>query len=426
MFMETPPSHRCHHHRKPAAVGDIAYSHRKFDDRAWAMAFLAGRNRRAASRPAGRRGRRVVIGAVGVALLLAALGAYVLSLPQFGGRLEGDRLARARANPQYRDGGFVNPRPPAGYRFADVRELLAGQFLGHEVRVPPGPLPVVPVAREALQAAAPAPGLRAFWIGHASVYLELDGVRLLVDPIFSEHASPFDVGPRRFHPPPIALADLPPIDAVLITHDHYDHLDMRTIQALAGRGATFVVPLGIGAHLQHWGVPDAQLRELEWWREQPLKGLRVVSTPSRHYSGRGLRDRNATLWTSWTVIGTRHRLYVSGDTGYSEHFREIGERFGPFDLAFIKIGAYGPGAPWLDIHMSPEDAVRAHVDLRARRLFPVHWATFNLAFHDWDEPIRRTLAAARAGAIDVLTPRIGEWVDADRPFAPTTWWEGVR
>ena len=354
-------------------------------------------------------------------LLAAALAAVILSLPQFGAAASGERLARMRANAHFHDGRFVNDLPPARYTFADVRALVVGQFVGDETRVPPVPIPVVRIASNALKTAAPAPGLRAFWIGHASVYVELDGVRILIDPMFSEYASPFDIGPKRFHPPPLRLADLPVIDAVLITHDHYDHLDMRTVQRLAQRGSTFFVPLGIGAHLQAWGVPDAQIRDLEWWQEAELRGVRIVSTPSRHYSGRGLTDKNSTLWTSWSVIGSKHRFYVSGDTGYSDHFARIGERFGPFDMAFMKIGAYGPGAPWLDIHMSPEDAVRAHRAIRGRRMFPVHWGTFNLAFHDWNEPVRRTVAAAAANQVELVTPRVGEMVDADRPFDSVPW-----
>jgi len=373
-----------------------------------------------------RRWRRVGVTLLVLAALAAATTAWVLTLPPFGGKLEGDRLARARANPQFHDGKFANPLPPAAYTADDLWALFKGQFFGDERREPSHAIPVVPVPPGTLQAPPAASGLRTFWIGHASVFIEIDGLRLLVDPIFSDYASPFDVGPKRLHPPPIALADLPAIDAVLITHDHYDHLDMRTVQQLAARGTAFFVPLGIGAHLQRWGVPAAQVHELEWWQEHALRGVRLVSTPSRHYSGRGLTDQNATLWTSWSVIGPQHRFYVSGDTGYSDHFRQIGERFGPFDLAFIKIGAYGPGAPWLDIHMTPEDAVRALGELRAKRLFPVHWATFNLAFHDWDEPIKRTLAAAHAAQAEVLTPRIGEIVDADQPFAGSAWWEGVR
>jgi L-ascorbate metabolism protein UlaG (beta-lactamase superfamily) len=373
-----------------------------------------------------RPGRRLIKVVLVLVLLLAAAAAFVLQTPPFGGKLAGDRLARARANPHYHDGAFVNPLPPAGYRAADVWNLITGQFFGDEVREPQSPIPVLAVAPETLKNPRPAPGLRAFWIGHASVFIEIDGVRLLVDPIFSDRASPFDIGPKRFHPPPIRLADLPWIDAVLITHDHYDHLDMQTVQHLARRGAAFFVPLGIGAHLQAWGVATSQVHELEWWNEEALKGVRIISTPSRHYSGRGLTDQNATLWSSWSVIGAQHRFYVSGDTGFSDHFRTIGERLGPFDMSFIKIGAYGPGAPWLDIHMNPEDAVRAHRELRARRLFPVHWGTFNLAFHAWDEPIKRTLAAARASQVELLTPRIGEIVDADLPFAPNPWWETVR
>jgi L-ascorbate metabolism protein UlaG (beta-lactamase superfamily) len=288
-------------------------------------------------------------------------------------------------------------------------------------------MPVVAVTAAGLQS-APNPGLRAFWIGHASLYAEIDGVRLLFDPVFSDHASPFAFGPRRFHPPPIALAELPKIDAVLITHDHYDHLDMHTIEQLAraSERTQFIVPLGIGAHLERWGVAPQRIRELEWGQEHTLGGARIVSTPARHYSGRRLGDRNATLWTSWSVIGAAHRFHVTGDTGWSDHFRVIGERFGPFDLSFVKIGAYGPGAPWLDIHMSAEDAVRAHHELRAKRLFPVHWGTFNLAFHAWDEPIRRTLAAAAGSGVEVVTPRLGEVVDADTPFASKPWWEPFR
>lgn len=370
--------------------------------------------------------RVIAIAALALAALVAIATPLVLWLPPFGGELGGERLARARASPLHRDGAFVNPLPPAAYTWAYARELFNGQFFGNEMREPPAPIPVVPVAAASLRSAPPTPGLRAFWIGHASVYVELDGVRLLIDPVFSEHASPFAFGPKRFHPPPIALAELPPIDGVLITHDHYDHLDMRTVQHLARGDTVFFVPLGIGAHLERWGVPPARIRDMEWGQEQALRGVRIASTPSRHYSGRRLGDRNATLWTSWSVLGAKHRIYVSGDTGYSDHFGKIGAQFGPFDLAFVKVGAYGPGAPWLDIHMSAEDAVRAAADVRARRTVPVHWGTFNLAFHAWDEPIRRTLAAARAARVEVVTPRIGETIDADAPFTSTAWWETVR
>ena len=374
--------------------------------------------------------RRLLRLAVALALLggaVAALGWAVLSLPPFGARMSGARLERAQANPQYHDGRFVNVQPEAPTSLAAIGDYVVRQFSGDEVREPPAPLPVLAVDKVALAVPPAASGLRAFWIGHASVYVEIDGVRLLLDPVFAERVSPLPaVGPRRFHPPPIALADLPPIDAVLISHDHYDHLDMDAVQALARRGARLFVPLGIGAHLERWGIPAAQIEELEWWQEGTLKGVKIVCTPTRHYSGRGLTDHSATLWSSWSVLGPQHRFFYSGDTGYSTHFGEVGARFGPFDIAFMKIGAYGPGQSWIDIHMPPEQSVRAFRDLGAKRLFPVHWSTFNLAYHDWDEPIRRTLAEAQRSGVEVVTPRIGEWVDADREFRSTPWWEGVR
>jgi L-ascorbate metabolism protein UlaG (beta-lactamase superfamily) len=367
----------------------------------------------------------VAVTLVAVVAVLVAAGWAVLSQPQFGAPMAGARLARALANPQYHDGRFVNLEPEAPSTTSLIEYTLR-QISGKEVRTPPAPIPVLAVDKTALEASPPASGLRAFWIGHASAYVEIDGLRLLLDPVFAQRVSPLPIGPGRFHAPPIALADLPRIDAVLISHDHYDHLDMATVRRLAQRGSRFLVPLGIGAHLERWGVPLAQIEELEWWQERSLGHVRIVCTPTRHYSGRGLGNRSTTLWSSWSVIGPQHRLFYSGDTGYGKLFQDIGARLGPFDMAFIKIGSYGPGAAWTDIHMTPEQAVQVHRDVRARRMFPVHWSTFNLAYHDWDEPIRRTVAEATRVGVELVTPRVGEVVDADRPFASTRWWESVR
>src|SRR6478609_3446025 len=222
-----------------------------------------------------------------VAVLVVAAWA-LLSQPQFAAPMTGARLERAKANPQYRDGRFVNLQPETPTSSGAMFDYLVRQFSGDEVRVPPSPLPVLAVDPTALAAAPPASGLRAFWIGHASVYVEIDGLRVLLDPVFAERVSPIPVGPRRFHPPPIALADLPTIDAVLVSHDHYDHLDMETVQHLALRGSRFFVPLGIGAHLESWGVPAGQIEEMEWWQQRTLGGVEFVCTPTRHYSGRSL------------------------------------------------------------------------------------------------------------------------------------------
>lgn len=368
---------------------------------------------------------RVTVFLVAVVALLVVAGWAVMRTAPFGASMAGERLQRALANPQYRDGRFVNVEPEAPASPTALVDYTVRQFSGDEVREPPAPVPVLSVTRATLAAPPAAAGLRAFWIGHASAYVEIDGLRMLLDPVFAERVSPLPVGPRRFHPPPVALADLPRIDAVLISHDHYDHLDMDTVRHLAAGGSRLFVPLGTGAHLERWGVPASQVQEMEWWQEHALGNVRIVCTPSRHYSGRGL-DRSNTLWSSWSVLGPNHRFFYSGDTGYSRLFREIGTRLGPFDMAFVKIGAYGPGASWVDIHMPPEQAVQVHRDVRARRMFPVHRSTFNLAYHDWDEPIRRTAAEAARTGVDLVTPRLGEWVDADQPFASTRWWEGVR
>jgi L-ascorbate metabolism protein UlaG (beta-lactamase superfamily) len=370
-----------------------------------------------------RRVRRLlwflaILAALSVALITVAL--IVTRLPPFGATLEGERAARAERSGHYRDGKFQNLEPTHKLQPGSFAAMLRHQVFGDEQRVPLRPVPLVRrVAAD--YAAPPASGLRATWIGHATVLVELDGQRILVDPIFSQRSSPFDfVGPERFTPPPIALAALPEILAVVISHDHYDHLDMATIVALAKRGAHFVVPLGIGAHLERWGVARERVRELDWNEHTELKGLRFTATPGRHYSGRGLFDTDATLWATWVIAGPQHRVFFSGDTGYSSLFRQLGARFGPFDLTLIKIGASDP--TWQQIHMSPEEAVRVHSDVRGRLLLPIHWGTFNLANHAWSEPAERLLVAARAARIAFVLPKPGEWVDVAAPPPVATWW----
>ena len=351
---------------------------------------------------------------------------YLRNAPSFGGSVSGERLKRAQASPHYRDGEFVNTLPHPSLESGDVWGYFTEQFFGDQTRVPPSaiPLSVIPPASIQTQ---PRPGLRAIWFGHSSVYVELDGLRLLIDPVFSDYASPFDgIGPKRFHPPPIAITDLPKIDAVIISHDHYDHLDMRMVQYLSSKGAQFFVPLGVGSHLDEWEVPEQQITELDWWESTEINGLTIVCTPAQHYSSRGIFDYKETLWSSWSVTGSKHRVFYSGDTGFSNHFQQIGERLGPFDLSLIKIGQYGPGASWIYSHMDPEHAIEAHLAVRARRMLPVSWGTFNIAFHDWDEPIERAVKAANEKNVELVTPRVGEVVIAGEPFSSGRWWEEVR
>jgi L-ascorbate metabolism protein UlaG (beta-lactamase superfamily) len=364
-----------------------------------------------------KRMRKFMTVLLAVAALLAAATWGVFQLPQFGGRFEGERLEKMRRSAQWVNDRFENDPPQStnSSLVSTIRLYSQGQ-----VREPQFEIPVVALPAGMLERPA-GDGLRAIWFGHASVLVELDGMRFMVDPVLADVVSPLPVGPSRFHAPPVALAQLRGIDAVLISHDHYDHLDMATVQHLAAQGTHFYVGLGVGAHLERWGVPAAQVHEMQWWESVNMKGVAIHSTPARHYSGRKRMD-NSTLWTSWLVKGPAHAVFYSGDTGYAGHFKEIRQRLGDVDLTLVKVGAYG--STWLDIHMDPEHAVQAHVDLGGKALLPVHWATFNLAYHAWEEPIVRTLAAAKAQNVRVITPRVGEVYEAGRPLEATRWFEG--
>ena len=378
-----------------------------------------------------QRSGRLVTTLLGWSLVVLALLSLVIavtlsSCASFGATASGQRQTRIQTSPHSADGHFFNAQPLGEFSWGDIGRFLRQRLFGQQVRHPPAPLPVVPVTTASFSTPPP-PGLRAIWLGHSSVLVEMDGLRFLLDPVFSDYASPFQwIGPKRFAPPPIALAELPPVDAVLISHDHYDHLDMRSVQHLASRGTHFVLPLGIGAHLEAWGVPAAQITDLDWWESHRLGQISFVCTPSQHYSGRGLFNRMETLWASWSVLGPQHRVFYSGDTGFSDHFQDIGQRFGPFDLGIFKIGAYGPSDYWHDVHIDPEEAVQAHLDVRGRVLLPVHWATFNLGLHDWDEPIKRTLKTARDHQVELVTPRLGELFDIGQAFQSSAWWEQVN
>lgn len=351
-----------------------------------------------------------------LAVLLALAAWLVFQLPSFGGDFDGARPARIRQSPQFINGRFENT-PPYVSNMSILGELKA--YLGDQVREPTFEIPVVKMSANEL-ARPVAPGLRAWWLGHASVLIEVDGVRVLTDPVLSQRASPFQfIGPTRLHPPPLPLAVWKNIDAVVISHDHFDHLDMATIQQLAAGGTHFYVGLGIGAHLERWGVPVAQIHEMDWWETLTIKGVAIHCAPARHYSGRKSMN-NSTLWASWMIKGPNHSAYFSGDTGYAPHLKAIRERLGAPELALIKVGAYGD--TWLDIHMHPEAAVQAHKDLGATTMLPVHWATFNLAYHDWAEPIVRTVAAAAKQGVQVVTPRVGEKVEFGQPFENRVWW----
>ena len=360
-------------------------------------------------------------------LALAALAAAawaVRDVPAaLGGQPAGARAARVQRSPQFRAGAFQNPVTTRTMLPGTGRDTLRELLFGDQPRRPSGAIPVVS-AGTVDPGSAPAGELSVLWYGHASALVEIEGRRVLVDPVWSDRCSPSArVGPRRLHPPPVPLDRLPILDAIVISHDHYDHLDMATIRALRhSQSAPFLVPLGVGAHLERWAVPPDRIIELDWSERASVAGLEFTATAARHFSGRGF-TRDRTLWGSWVISGRTRRVFYSGDSGYFDGYAEIGAAYGPFDVTLIQIGAYA--AAWPNIHMFPEEAVTAHLDLRGDLLIPVHWATFNLAPHGWADPVNRLWREAKARDIRLAVPRPGERVVADHPPAVDGWWQAL-
>ncbi|MEW1873672.1 MBL fold metallo-hydrolase [Streptomyces caelestis] len=348
----------------------------------------------------------------------------------FGADPSGERMARIRNSPHFRDGVFQNPGGAARIRPSGSTRDLAKTYFDKDSRsrrAPKGAVPVHPTTLADISR-PPATGLRLTWMGHSGVLAEIDGHRVLFDPVWGERCSPFPfAGPRRLHPVPLPLAALGPVDVVVISHDHYDHLDLPTIRALAGTDTLFAVPLGVGAHLERWGVSAGRLRELDWHETTEVGGLTLTATPARHFCGRGLRNTQHTLWASWAVAGGEHRIYHSGDTGYFEGFKDIGAGHGPFDATMIQVGAYSDF--WPDIHMTPEEGVRAHLDLQGGGaggvLLPIHWGTFNLAPHAWAEPGEWMKDAAEEAGQAVAFPRPGEPFEPAGRLPAEPWWRAV-
>jgi L-ascorbate metabolism protein UlaG (beta-lactamase superfamily) len=346
-------------------------------------------------------------------LMIIGLGLAIERTSPFGGRATGDRLARMDDSTLFVDGKAQNLVP--------IDLGMSRKYIGAIKRyIRGGQEPVVELPVTTPVFDAPSTDAQITWLGHSSMVVELDGVRVLFDPVLSERASPFQfMGPKRFHSAPLAPSQLPQVDAVVISHDHYDHLDRMTIMELASRGVRFLVPLGVGAHLEAWDVPLAQIEELEWWQEASVGEVRLVCTPARHFSGRGFTDRNRTLWASWALLGKTQRIWFSGDTGAFPQASEIGERLGPFDLAMIEVGAFDRA--WESVHLGPDGAMEMVDQVRGNVLFPIHWGTFNLAAHRWDQPIVRVLELAAQRDLPVMVPAAGQTQDVRAPEVHPFW-----
>lgn len=342
----------------------------------------------------------------------------------FGGCAEGERLERVKASAQFKDGAFRNTADVSqGLKKGTALSTLGEYFAGKQARTPPGPLPVLD-PREAW-AKAPSSALRTTWLGHSSVLLELEGTRVLTDPVFGLRASPYSwAGPKRFHEVPATVEALPTLDAVIVSHDHYDHLDFPTIVELAKRDVPFITSLGVGAHLQAWGVPPERIIELDWWESTRVRNVTITAAPSQHFSGRAPGLGNKTLWSSFAIQSAKAAVFFSGDTGLTQEYTQIRERLGRFDLVMLEIGAWHES--WGQIHLGPKNALAAHAMLGSGALMPVHWGTFNLAIHAWDEPPETLLELAKADGRPLAFSRLG------KPFEPTLepvldlWWREVR
>ncbi|MEZ0484737.1 MBL fold metallo-hydrolase [Fibrella aquatica] len=358
-----------------------------------------------------------------ILLLLIAAGAWAfLQTAPFGTSASGNRLARIQQSKNYRDGSFQNiEQTDVMRRDASYLVMLKDNFSKPADVEPTNALPSVQTDLNTL----PATGTSVVWFGHSSYLIKSDGITVLVDPVLSGYASPVSFFGKSFPGSNVyTAAQMPRIDVLVITHDHYDHLDYSTLIALRDRVTRVVVPLGVGAHLERWGYDPTRISELDWSENVTItEGLALTAVPARHFSGRGLK-RGGSLWSAYVLDINAKRIFLGGDSGYGPHFKTIGEQYGPFDLAMLECGQYG--RDWPTIHMFPNEVAVAARDLKTRVLLPVHWAKFALAFHPWREPIQQlTQSVTPTDAFTLTTPRIGEPVILNQPLPNTRWWEGI-
>ncbi|MBL1419554.1 MAG: MBL fold metallo-hydrolase [Alphaproteobacteria bacterium] len=330
-----------------------------------------------------------------------------------------DRILKSA---QYDGEKFVNaaPMPQQGLSFFP-KMIRQQMFEKMQPSAPKLPIPVQTITPEQL-ANLPANETIFFKLGHSSLLLWIENEFWLIDPLFSDRASPFSFfGPKRFHPTPLSIADLPDIKGVILSHNHYDHLDKASIEALNAKVENFYMPLGVGASLAQWGVSADQIHEYDWHESVNVGALTLTATPSQHFSGRGLSDRNQSLWASWVIKSSQHNIYFSGDSGYFSGFKDIGTQYGPFDISFMETGAYN--TLWPDVHMMPQETVQAFIDLKGSVLVPIHNSTFDLSVHAWFDPLEQVLKYSDEQNVKLLVPEMGDPINLNAIPELKTWWQ---
>lgn len=353
---------------------------------------------------------------------ILVIGVFIfLQQPQFGDPPNGTQTASFVSSGQFTGEKFQNEGGiTVSMNFLEMIKMMPEWLSGNGNKRPDWSIPVVMRDKEEFEHVSDTLS-RVTWFGHSAFLLEIDGKKILIDPMLGPSPSPVGFVNKRFNDTlPISIADLPKIDAVLFSHDHYDHLDYGSVLELKDKVGHFFTPLGVGSHLKRWGIDENKITEFDWWQGTEFKGLHLVATPAQHFSGRGLGDRDKTLWCSWVIEGKTNKLFFSGDSGYFPGFKEIGEKFGPFDLCMVECGQYNE--LWHEIHMMPEETVQAHLDLKGNVLIPIHWGAFNLAFHGWTDSIERSTKAAKEKGVNVATPRIGESYVVNGEIPQTEWW----
>lgn len=359
--------------------------------------------------------------------LIAILGLFCIYLlvvrlvPSFGGDLTSDQKQAFSRLENFNKGTFVNRRNvPEKLSFSKFLDLGYTYFTTQvENGSPSSPIKPIILDSESLNNFK---GTRLFWFGHSAFLVQHQGKNILLDPMFGKVPAPLDfLGGKRFSEKlPIRPEDLPDIDYVLFSHDHYDHLDYGSVIQLKDKVKWFLTPLGMVNHLLRWGVAAEKIIELNWWEAQQLEGFNFVCTPAQHFSGRKFSNSQQTLWSSWVIQSDTLNLYFSGDSGYDNHFKAIGEEYGPFDLALIECGQYN--TMWPDVHLFPEETVQAGMDLQAQKIIPIHWGAFKLALHAWNEPVKRALTAAEKKQVKIEVPKIGQEITLDTiPTAVEPW-----